>query len=433
MIQKHQKSYPKSKKRMILNSIKRFFLICSGADLAILSRKDCKCEHNKYAGIGSAVFFTALFAAISGGFALFKVFENCWISLAFGGIWGCFIFSLDRFIVSTLKKESGIYFQKSAFLNGVFLKSIELFKASPRIFLAIILALVISKPLELKIFEREINAKVVVLEEQTKQEKEQAVRDRFEESLKRKNAQLNLYEQEVRMKETEKSRLQDEATKESDGTGGSKIRNMGPIYRQKKDLADRANVEYIKVRNKNQPVIDQTRKEIQDIESRVETEIGKLEHEPYNGLLASIAALNILTQENQGMYWADLAIFLLFICIELAPLIFKILTDKGIYDTILAGKEEVVHSKETERISEINDDINRRIKLKIGETQNVVSQELTSNRQLLEKISNAQLELADEIIQMWKKKELEKIRNNPPEYLFDLRKAEAAEENGIPS
>ncbi len=418
---------------MVLTSIKRFFLICSGADLAILSRKDCMCEHNKYAGIGSAVFFTALFAAISGGFALFKVFENWWASLVFGGIWGCFIFSLDRFIVSTLKKESGMYFPKSAFWNGVFLKSIELFKASPRIFLAIMLALVISKPLELKIFEREINAKVVVLEEQSKQQKEQAIRDRFKESIKRKTEQLATYEQEVKFKEAEKNRLQDEATKEADGTGGSKIRNMGPIYRQKQTLANRANAEYLEIKNKNQAVIEQAKKELHGIDKQIDTEISRLKHEPYDGLLASIAALNLLTQENTGMYWADLAIFLLFVCIELAPLVFKILTDKGIYDTILEIKEEEVQSKETERISEINDDINKRIKMKIGETQNVVSQELASNKKLLEKISDAQLELADEIIQMWKTRELDKIRKNPPEYLFDLRKAEAAEENGMPS
>ena len=235
------------------------------------------------------------------------------------------------------------------------------------------------------------------------------------------------------IKEAEKSRLYDEAVKESDGTGGSGIRNMGPIYRQKKELADIADLEYQALKGKNQPVIDGLNKEIRNAENNIRIEIQNLRHVDYDGLLARIAAISLLTKEDEAMYWADLAIFLLFICIELAPLVFKILTDKGIYDTILEIKEEEVQSKETERISAINADINQRVNLKVGETQNIVSQELTSNKELLKRISDAQLELANEIIQMWKNKEMEKIRKNPPEYLFDLRKSEATEENGIPS
>lgn len=418
---------------MVLKNIKHFFLLCSGADLDILDRKECRVEHNKYAGIGSAVFFTAVFAFISGSYALYTVFDSWLASVIFGVVWASFIFSLDRYIVSTLKKESDIYCEKSVFWNGVAQKIVEVFKASPRIFLAVMLALIISKPLELKIFEREISNKLVVLEQQVKAEKEQAVRQRFDEDINRKKNELARYSNELSAKEAEKNRLNNEATKESDGTGGSGIRNMGPIYRQKKELADIADLEYQALKEKNQPIIDGLNKEIRNAENQIGIEIQNLRHEPYDGLLARIAALSLLTNEDEAMYWADLTIFLLFICIELAPLIFKILTDKGIYDTILEIKEEEVRSKETERISAINADINQRVNLKVGETQNIVSQELTSNKELLKRISDAQLELANEIIQMWKNKEMEKIRKNPPEYLFDLRKAEATEENGIPS
>ena len=53
------------------------------------------------------------------------------------------IFNLDRFIVSTIKKRDS--------------KWKELLQATPRIILAMIIAMVISKPLELKLFEKEIN------------------------------------------------------------------------------------------------------------------------------------------------------------------------------------------------------------------------------------------------------------------------------------
>lgn len=53
------------------------------------------------------------------------------------------IINLYRFIVSTIRKRDRF--------------SSEFLQATPRIILAIIIAIVISKPLEIKIFEKEIN------------------------------------------------------------------------------------------------------------------------------------------------------------------------------------------------------------------------------------------------------------------------------------
>src|SRR5690606_1322658 len=100
-------------------------------------------EMNKYAGIGATVFFTAVMAFIAASYALFTVFDNYYTAVGFGLVWGLLIFNLDRFIVSTIKKRNN--------------SMDELIQASPRIVLAVIIAVVISKPLELKIFEKEIN------------------------------------------------------------------------------------------------------------------------------------------------------------------------------------------------------------------------------------------------------------------------------------
>jgi hypothetical protein len=406
---------------MNFNSVKNFFLFCSGADLSILNRPECQGEQNKYAGIGSAVFFTAVFAFMSGSYALYTVFKSVWVAPLFGLIWAGFIFSLDRYIVSTLRKENGTYFGNRPLLNGMMQKIVELFKASPRIFLAIMLALVISKPLELKIFEQEIGEQLVLMGEQIKQDKEKAVRDRYDQDLTRKRLELSNYTTEIAAKEQYKNQMLDEATKESDGTGGSKIRNMGPIFRHKMDLALAAKQDFEAVKAKNQATVDTLKGYILAKEKALTTELSAMKHEPYDGLLARIAALGILTGKDQSMYWADLAIFILFMCIELAPLMFKILSDRGNYDTIQDTSEEVVRSRETERISEINDSINRRIKLRLGETQNIVSQELTSNKALMEKLATAQLSLADEIIQLWRDGELEKLKQNPTAYVKGLK------------
>src|SRR5210317_1114722 len=111
--------------------------MCSGADTEVL--ENCsKSEQIKYVGIGGTVFFTAIMATIASSYALYTVFDNYFVALIFGLVWGLLIFNLDRFIVGTIKKRES--------------KWSEIWQATPRIILAVIIAVVISKPLELKLF-----------------------------------------------------------------------------------------------------------------------------------------------------------------------------------------------------------------------------------------------------------------------------------------
>jgi len=117
--------------------LKRFFILCSGVDKDIV--QNCSDgEQNKYAGIGATVFFTAVMAFLAGSYALYTVFDDYYVAVFFGLIWGSLIFNLDRFIVSTIKK-------RDSFMD-------EFIQATPRIALAVIIAIVISKPLEIKMF-----------------------------------------------------------------------------------------------------------------------------------------------------------------------------------------------------------------------------------------------------------------------------------------
>ncbi len=128
------------------NLMKRFFWFCSGADLSILRTWDCSTEHNTYAGIGATIFLTAVLASISGGYALWTVFQSYPSSISFGILWGILIFNLDRYIVMSIHKRRGWF--------GAFFRQVA--TASPRLLLALLIASVTTVPLELKIFEREI-------------------------------------------------------------------------------------------------------------------------------------------------------------------------------------------------------------------------------------------------------------------------------------
>jgi hypothetical protein len=131
-----------------MKKVTRFFWFCSGAHIDTL--KKYPIEHNKYVGIGATIFFTALFASLSGGYAMYFVFNGdafaVGFAILFGLLWGTAIFNMDRYIVSSINKEGTT--------------NQQILQASPRILLAIMIGIVISRPLELKVFDKEIRQKL---------------------------------------------------------------------------------------------------------------------------------------------------------------------------------------------------------------------------------------------------------------------------------
>jgi len=133
-----------------MDALTRFFWFCSGVHQPTLEKHPT--EHNKYVGIGATIFFTGLFAALSGGYAMYFVFKGdkaaVLFSLFFGLLWGLAIFNMDRYIVSSINKNSS--------------SAKQIAQATPRILLAIMIGMVISRPLELKIFDKEIRERLKV-------------------------------------------------------------------------------------------------------------------------------------------------------------------------------------------------------------------------------------------------------------------------------
>ena len=134
--------------------LKRFFLMCSGATPELLHAPSCTTELNKYAMLGAILCFTAGFAALSGGYAAYTAFRETAVATALGGLWGLFIFTLDRLIVSGIRKPQHEPHDTWSVWFGKSLRGIR--QAFPRMVLAVVLAIVIATPLELKLFEREI-------------------------------------------------------------------------------------------------------------------------------------------------------------------------------------------------------------------------------------------------------------------------------------
>ena len=131
--------------------LNEFLWICAGVNRKIL--RQCPTDYAKYAGTGGTILFTAIMAAISGGYAISFVFQDAplYVSVAFGIIWGLMIFNLDRFMVNTMYSDGKHTISKAEFGGGL-----------PRIILAIFLGIVISTPLEIRIFQDKIKSQLII-------------------------------------------------------------------------------------------------------------------------------------------------------------------------------------------------------------------------------------------------------------------------------
>jgi hypothetical protein len=300
--------------------LQSFFILCSGADKNLL--EGCsQGEKTKFVGIGATVFFTAVMAFLASTYALFTVFDSVYPAIAFGLVWSLLIFNLDRFIVSTIRKRDKL--------------SAEFLQATPRILLAIIIAIVISKPLEIKIFEKEINT--VLLKEKNamalKNKKE--VADYFKTDLDKNKAEVDKLKLEISTKEKEVNTLYETYISEAEGTAGTKKLGKGPVFKEKIAKHDLSKKELDTLQKTNLAKIAVLEKENKKLEADLDKKVTQTQPiiDGFDGLMARINALNSLP------WLPSFFIMLLFLAIETSPIIAKLLSPKGEYDYKLEDLE----------------------------------------------------------------------------------------------
>lgn len=321
-----------------MQKISLFFWHCSGAELELL--KKCPTESSKYVGIGATIFFTGLFAALSGAYALYTVFDSVIAAIAFGLVWGLMIFNLDRYIVSSMRKEG-----KSGR---------EFLLATPRILLAILISIVIAKPLELKVFDKEIQPELIVMEQEAYARQEQQLKLRFVPTLDSLKSEAQVLKNEVVAKNQKRDELLRLAQEEADGTGGSRRRNLGPIYKVKKANADAAEKELLELTSNNSKRIALLDEATAYTDSTMIAQLVALEKSKINGIAARMEALDRITEKSNAVTWAHWFIVLLFIAIETAPVFVKLISNKGPYDNLLKIAEHGFVAQEIEEMARTN-------------------------------------------------------------------------------
>ncbi|NES86156.1 MAG: DUF4407 domain-containing protein [Moorea sp. SIO2B7] len=311
-----------------LNSLEKLLLWSAGADHHILAQKECLTERYKYTAIGTTVLLTSTTAIFSGGYALYTVFGSVAASCVGGIFWSFIVFNLDRFLILSSKRKKSESNLKLSFIAAT----------SLRLVIALLLSFVVAKPLELRLFEKEINQKI-------KQQKDDARKEKVSEPIKELEQEIKALNQEKNKYKNEWEDAENVANAEAEGTQGTGQFGKGIVYKDKRNYADEIKQQFIELDNKvkeKEEKIDKLRQErnliLQSPESNLEQLNQEIDKES-DGFLARLVALEELSKDDPNIRNINWLITALFVTIEISPILVKLLSGKGPYDYLLEQKE----------------------------------------------------------------------------------------------
>jgi hypothetical protein len=286
----------------------------------------------------------------------------------------------------------------------------------PRLIIAIFLGIVISTPLEMKIFEDRIETQI---------KKDNVMRI---EGIK--NASNGDYtrrqelEKELKILTDERSALVEkhrEASeahaKEISGEGSGGIGD-GPIAKAKESYKKDCERAIVDWDNENAKSKERIEKELESLATSIsgfEEEIDKTKEE--KGFCVRYEAFSNIKKEVPAVKIVSLFIMLLFIIIEVAPTMFKMMIASGPYDELLNEEMERKKAQSITNVSRINDDANTQIQIVVEKNKDKLAAEVAANKEILAKIASVQAELLETAIEEWRKEELAKIKANPSQYI----------------
>lgn len=398
--------------------IMRILWKAAGADRYILERSTYG-DQMKYLCLGGIIIATGLMAGIAGGFAFYTIFEprgnaidsfktaadiassydavhtgTMIKSIIFGTIWGLIIFNIDRFIVTSTGKGDG-----TEDITGKEFKS-----ALPRIIMGTIIALTISKPVEIRMFKTEIDVKLHEKQMEQQQVYKAKTDSLFNSELAKKDKEIEKFEAELQAKIARHADLEkqyiDEARDVTEGPRALAVK--GQMMRVAAEIAqDKNNPEYIRIKTEKD-AIEKRREKALNSSEKVAAGL--------DGLLERIK----LAHEIAG--WViSLFITLLFLALELTPIFFKLMLIKGPYDYMEENIKELIKA---ERGIEVQYNFYQGDK-EGHEKDKVVQHEVI--RLLKEKIQilQSQSDISEQAIKTWKDKKMLDVAANPEQYVTD--------------
>lgn len=310
----------------------------AGADAHILEQATYS-DQIKYFCLGGIVTATGVMAGLAGGYAFYTIFEPrgsaleyidypivTLLSIAFGIAWGLIIYNIDRFIVSSSGKGDGT----EAITRQ------EMINALPRILMGTIIAITISKPLEIRMFKTEIDVELHQAQLEKQSEYMERIDSIYADRINAETSKIEKWEDEIEQKTVRAQELENQYIEEA------RIITVGPRALAVKVQADKAKEEEVYLKRKYEPFIKESIQKLKQVEKEKQSAIQSGENisSGLDGLLERIKLAHKIAGSAITTF-----ITLLFLAIELAPIFFKLMMIKSPYDYLEDNIKEMMKAK----------------------------------------------------------------------------------------
>jgi hypothetical protein len=299
-------------------------------------------------------------AFFSGSYAFYTVFSpkettalgerlvhwpSVGMAMFFGLVWSAIIFNIDRFIISSTGKGDGTdKITMDEFVNAL-----------PRLAMALIIGLCLSKPLEIKILQSEIESAL----EKEQKEFLQTLNDQSEGLVARERTglrekidglqkRIDDNEGAIEQRRLEINQQRKTLELEAEGKTASGVAGRGPAWRDKRDNLDRMEAELDRDRGNLQKKNGLISDELKEAKTALEALDNRMAAEKASNLqvarhLDGLMKRIQISHEIGGSI--PIAIMLLLLCIEMGPIFFKLMVTKGAYDYLKENQTRLVRAR----------------------------------------------------------------------------------------
>lgn len=299
----------------------RFLILCAGSDEDILKRCP-RSEHIKHAGFGSLVLVPATLGLFSMTYAISTFVEKPYLYIMAGLTWACIVFIFDRFIISTFRKKDSI------------LKDAVSITFLSRVVFSAFVGIAVAHPLVLLYFHQSIDVNM----DEVAHAKVDSIENVFQ--LQKKNYQVEIDTLDRNLKgisdtiHLQERILHDEikgVVRGDDRTTGKA--GEGPTFKYDTAYLNRLYYALAQTKISNERKKADNNNEIIKLDSTRNSKINKLTFS--RDYLEREKALSRLSGSNSIIKITTWFLIIFFILVDILPVTWKGLTNKGPYDEYL--------------------------------------------------------------------------------------------------
>lgn len=407
-----------------MNVINKFFCWAGGGHIHVL--EEMRTEQNRFFGYGTVICMTATFAFLSSAYAFDLLLREQigWLVYVIAFIWALFIFFLDRFFIVTIPNRGST--------------GMKFLKASPRLVLAVFIGIIISKPIEFRIFKIEIEeelqkmktGKTISIDSIYRMQTARIFADK-DSAIKKLLSQQQEYpplekriediRKELVLKDTAIRQQYAQVNCECNGACGTGLVGHGKACKKEEErLAG-----LIKDKQQLEVELEEVQQKISAIRKNLQRKIDTVISPIYDAQSMALQKKKQNDQEGQGRFYtpsilnqqialgniqndknkpnASLTVWfitILFIIIEMGPMLLKLMTKASAYDNRIAQIEATYST---------DDRLNRLLDL----------EEFKSNQRLVYRLAGAQRDIITKAMENWHREQMNKMREEP-DYFNDF-------------